>query len=260
MYNMNMSNKNAFAPRKKDSYFDPAYNLGVAWYPEKTAKASLNPCLLYDAVGLFCLASLCAGIRSENSGVWQRPHWFGYKGTISVSLWSLIWKFTFLLNAPTRKNGIYLYLQVPSQATSEIQAVQNLKLPFQHPFLRFHCTHTYTEPKQQIHVAPPAERLTSSSGWSWTLQTLLGLQQCQGKDKALLQRVFTLGPQLFLRQGLTKPCTSYSCSASLLPPLHSPPYTQTQPRPSARPAPGAETREGQVTQLHLDCRLSCFGP
>lgn len=116
-------------------------------------------------------------------------------------------------------------MQVPSQATSEIQAVQNLKLPFQHPFLRFHCTHTYTEPKQQIHVAPPAERLTSSSGWSWTLQTLLGLQQCQGKDKALLQRVFTLGPQLFLRQGLTKPCTSYSCSASLpssppQPPVH----------------------------------------
>lgn len=58
----------------KDSYFDPAYNLGVAWYPEKTAKASLNPCLLYDAVGLFCLASLLWLLKAQRcftTGEWR---------------------------------------------------------------------------------------------------------------------------------------------------------------------------------------------
>lgn len=57
MYNMNMGNKNAFAPQKKPERV--ILTLHVMWELidlQKKSQGSPNPCLLYDAVGIFCLS------------------------------------------------------------------------------------------------------------------------------------------------------------------------------------------------------------
>lgn len=110
-----------------------------------------------------------------------------------------------------------------TQAASEIQAVQNLQLPFQHPFPVF-SLHTHTEAEQQIPLAPPAERLEPPN----TAGTAAVTGQGQG---SAAEAFHVTNP--FLKQGLTRPCTA---TAAL---LHPSPPTQTQPCPSARPALGA---------------------